>query len=80
MTTRGSPNEIEMQLIFAITDTNFSRFKKLIDKNKDLYIWDKIIEDFRPEDTTFLKEIIDTLFLKKDAKYVDDYEIGRAHV
>ena len=73
MTTRGSPNEIEMQLIFAITDTNFSRFKKLIDKNKDLYIWDKIIEDFRPEDTTFLKEIIDTLFLKKDAKYVDDY-------
>ena len=73
MTTRGPPNEIEMQLIFAITDTNFSRFKKLIDKNKDLYIWDKIIEGFRPEDTTFLKEIIDTLFLKKDAKYVDDY-------
>ena len=73
MTTRGPPNEIEMQLIFAITDTNFSRFKKLIDKNKDLYIWDKIIEDFRPEDTTFLKEIIDTLFLKKDAEYVDDY-------
>jgi len=73
MTTRGPPSEIEMQLIFAITETNFSRLKKLIDKNKDLYIWDKIIEDFRPEDTTFLKEIIDTLFLKKDAKYVDDY-------
>ena len=73
MTTRGTPNEIEMQLIFAITDTNFSRFKKLIDKNKDLYIWDKIIEDFRPEDTTFLKEIIDTLFLRKDGNDVDDY-------
>jgi hypothetical protein len=76
MTTRGPLSEIEMQLLYAIAETNFSRFKKLIDKNKDLYIWDKIIEDFRPEETTFLKEIIDTLFLRKGGRYVDVDDYG----
>ena len=72
------PSKIEMQLLHAITETNFSRFKELIDDINEEWEWDydwnKKIEGFRGyKETTFLKEIIGTLFVKKDTEYIDDY-------